>query len=310
MCCVTFFPRGKKVTKERRARYDTSCIMRRATAADIHVGRNCNHVAPSLLKRAVSCKIFLLVLMILLSSAQVHAAKIDAYQKILDGGRYTIRYENFTPADRVTNRNVVALYGKNGLAVETNDFFRNRPLSGVIVGDGENRYEEVGYKDFFQCRLVTGGENFIFTKYAGKRGGFEYFGDKKGKVTANPRNYLVEMLSGVTFGDVNFTEMMTAIVSDAKKTSAQKKYKLMASGTTPDGLTYEDFAARDGAIVSAIRYLFDGDKLTKISFASYGRNEFGELKARRCIVKIVEFSASPDGNLLRLPAGLVDVTKR
>ena len=260
----------------------------------------------------MSCEKLLLpvlTLTFLLATAQVHAAKVDAYQKILDGGRYTIRYENFTPAERVTNRNVVELYGKNGLAVETNDFFRNRPLRGVIVGDGENRYEEVGYKDFFQCRLVKGGENFIFTKYAGKNG-FEYFGDKRGKVTANPRNYLVELLSGVTFGDVNFTEMMTAIVSDAKKTSARRKYKLMASGTTADGLTYEDFAARDGSVVSAIRYLFDGDTLTKISFASYGRNEFGELKARRCIVKISEFSAVPDQNLLRLPAGLVDVTKR
>ena len=89
-----------------------------------------------------------------------------------------------------------------------------------------------------------------------------------------------------------------------------KKYKLMASGTTPDGLTYEDFATRDGDTVSAIRYCFDGDTLKKIFFASYGRNEFGDLKARRCIVKVLEFSASPDQNLLRLPAGLVDATKR
>ena len=254
-------------------------------------------------------KIFILITALLILSAQVEASKIDAYQKILDGGRYTIRYENFTPVPRITNRNVVELYGKNGLALETNDFFCNRPLSGVIVGDGENRYEEVGYKDFFQCRLVKGGENFIFTKFAGKNG-FEYFGDKKGKVSANPRNYLVELLSGATFGDVNFTEMMTAIFSDAKKNSAQRKYKLMASGTSADGLTYEDFASRDGNTVSAIRYCFDGDKLTKIFFASYGRNEFGELKARRCIVKVLEFTATPDKNFLNLPSGLVDVTKR
>ncbi|MBR2518848.1 MAG: hypothetical protein IKE46_03555 [Selenomonadaceae bacterium] len=255
-------------------------------------------------------KIFLLVTALLILSAQVEAAKIDAYQKILDGGQYTIRYENFTPVPRITNRNVVELYGKNGLAVGTNNFFLNRPLSGVIVGDGDNRYEEVGYKDFFQCRLVKGGENFIFTKYTSKRGGFEYFGDKKGKVTANPRNYLVELLSGITFGDVNFTEMMTAIISDAKKSSSQRKYKLMASGTTPDGLSYEDFAIRDGETVSAIRYQFDGDELKKIFFASYGRNEFGELRARRCLVKILEFSATPDRNLLSLPSGLVDTTKR
>lgn len=238
-------------------------------------------------------------------SAQVEAAKIDAYQKILEGERYTIRYNNLTPAPRVTNRDVVELYGKNGLKVEGNDFFLNRPLSGIITCDGDNRYEEVGYKDFFQCRLVKGGENFIFTKYPAKAGGFEYFGEKKGKVTANPRNYLVELLSGESFGDANFTEMMTAIISDSKKNSAQKKYKLVASGTLDNGLTYEDFSAQDDSSISAIRYYFEGDTLKKISFASYDNERF-----RKCIVKILAFTSSPEQNLLSLPNGLVETTKR
>ena len=256
-------------------------------------------------------KKFLLVLIIFVTTcAQVSAAKIDAWQKILDSGSYTIRYENLTPAPRITNRDVVELYGKNGLAVGTNYFFLNRPLQGVIVGDGDNRYEEIGYENFFQCRLVRGGETFLFTKYATKGGGFEYFGSDKGKVTANPRNYLIELVGGKSFGDVNFTEMMTAIISDSKKVSAQKKYKLMASGTLSDGTAYEDFATRDAATVSAIRYYFDGDTLKKISFASYGRDEFGDIRVRKCIVKILVFSSTPDQNLLNLPAGLVDTTKR
>ncbi|MBR4903753.1 MAG: hypothetical protein IKZ53_03710 [Selenomonadaceae bacterium] len=250
-------------------------------------------------------KFFLLAMSLLILSAQVEAAKIDSYQKILESGRYTIRYENLTPAPRITNKDVVELYGKNGLAVEGKDFFLNRPLSGVIVGDGDNRYEEIGYKDFFQCRLIKGGENFIFTRYPSKNGGFEYFGEKKGKVSANPRNYLVEMLSGESFGDANFTEMMTAIISDSKKNSAQKKYKFVAGGNLDNGLTYEDFSANDGSEVSAIRYYFDGDTLKKISFATSDKG-----KIRKCIVKILAFNSSPEQNLLNLPSGLVDTTKR
>ena len=249
-------------------------------------------------------KFFLLITALIIFSAQAEAAKIEAYQKILESGRYTIRYENLTPAPRVTNKDVMELYGKNGLAVERNDFFLNRPLSGLIVGDGANRYEEVGYKDFFQCRLIKGGENFIFTKYK-KGGGFEYFGDKKGKVSANPRNYLVELLSGESFGDANFTEMMTAIISDSKKNSAQKKYKFVTGSKLDNGLTYEDFSAKDGESIGAIRYYFDGNALKKIAFATFDKGKF-----RNCIVKILEFNSAPEQNFLSLPSGLVDTTKR
>lgn len=250
-------------------------------------------------------KIFFLITLLLMIYAQADAAKIEVYQKILESGRYIIHYENITPAPRVTNRNVVELYGKNGLAAEGNDFFLNRPLSGIIVSDGDNRYEEVGYKDFFQCRLLKGGENFIFTRYPSKSGGFEYFGDKKGKVSANSRNYLVELLNGESFGDANFTEMMNAIISDSKKSSAQKKYKFVTSGTLSNGLNYEDFSACDGMTVSAIRYYFDGDILKKIAFATADNG-----KLRKCIVKILQFNSAPEQKLLSLPSGLVDTTKR
>lgn len=245
-------------------------------------------------------KIILLLIIFLLSST-AEASKIDSYKEILSNRRYTIRYENLTPAPRVTNRDVAELYGKSGLIVEQNDFFVNRPLSGVVTESGDNKYEEIGYQDFYQCRLMRGGENFIFTRYKNKKGAIEYFGSKKGKVEANTRNYLSELLTGESFGDNNFTEMMNALNSD---------YKFINSGTLENGLNFEDFLAQDEKKISAIRYYFEGDTLIKISFASYGRDTGGEVKGSKCIVKILEFTDSPDENLLRLPAGLQDVTKR
>ena len=81
-------------------------------------------------------------------TAGAEAAKIDAYREILLGNSYTIRYENLTPAPRVTNKDRVELYGKSGLAIEENDYLLNRPRIGIITADGSDRYEEVGSEDF------------------------------------------------------------------------------------------------------------------------------------------------------------------
>lgn len=246
-------------------------------------------------------KFFLMLLLIISATSTAGAAKIDTYKAILDSRRYTIRYDNLTPVQRITNRDTAELYGKSGLIVEGNDFFLNRPLSGIVTEDGDNRYEEIGYKEFFQCRLLRSGENFNFTRYTNKQGKLEYFGNKKGKVEANTRNYLTELMVGKSFGDRNFTEMMNAMKSN---------YKFINSGTLENNLFFEDFLAQDENKISAIRYYFDGETLIKISFASYGRNASGEVSGNKCIVKILEFSNSPTANLLRLPAGLQDTTKR
>ena len=245
-------------------------------------------------------KIFLL-LIFLMATSTVNAAKIDAYKEILASGRYTISYDNLTPVQRVTNKDVANLYGKGGLIVENNDFFLNRPLSGIVTENGDNRYEEVGYSDFYQCRLLSGGENFIFTRYKNKQGKIEYFGTKKGKVEANTRNYLAELIAGESFGDANFTEMMNALTSD---------YKFINSGELENNLNFEDFLAQDENKISAIRCYFDGDTLVKIYFASYVKNANGAVDGKKCIVKILEFTSSPTENLLKLPAGLQDTTKR
>ena len=248
-------------------------------------------------------KIFLFTIIFMLILSSVNAEKIDKYREILESGIYTIRYDNLTPAQRITNRDVVELYGKNGLAVEKNNIFLNRPLSGIITSREENRYEEVGYEDFFQCRLILGGENFTFTRYKNKNGGFEYFGNKKGKVEANSRNYFSEILYGESFGDTNFTELMNALTDT-------ENYQFANSGALDNGIIFEDFFAENKNKICAIRYYFDGDKLVKISFASYGRDKSDKIFGNKCIIKIQEFSEFADENLLKLPAGLEDITKR
>lgn len=255
-------------------------------------------------------KFLLLIIALILAGATAEAAKIDYYRNLLESRRYTIRYENLTPAPRVTNRDVVELYGKSGLSTANNDFFRNRQLSGVVTSSGENRYEEIGCADFFQCKLTRGGETFLFTRYKNKKGAAEYFGSKKGKVEANARNYLTEILSGESFGDASFTEMLNAIIADSSKSSEMAAYKFAGTGTLDGGLTFEDFFARDENKISAIRCYFDGAKLVKISFASYGRDSGGNARGNKCIVKILAFEETPDETLLKLPAGLKDATKR
>ena len=254
-------------------------------------------------------KILMIILLIFLSSQQAGAAKIDAYQKILLSNSYTIRYENLTPAPRVTNRDKVELYGKSGLAVENNDYLLNRPKSGVITCAENAKYEEVGNEDFYICRLSKNGEDFFFTKYK-KSGKFEYFGTEKNHVKANEKNYLAEIIEGKSYGDADMSRLLNAILPNENKSAEQNKYRFIAAGNLENNLSYEDYRTDNDGVTEVVRYYFLGDKLVKIASASYSKNIDGKIDGRRCIIKINEFSAVPNRDLLNLPAGVKDDTKR
>ena len=256
-------------------------------------------------------KIFFIILTLIFSTIAAEAAKIDIYREILLSHSYTIRYDNLTPAPRITNKDKVNLYGNSGLSIRSNDLFVNRPMSGIVVNDGDDRYEEVGYQDFYQCRLMKNNEHFIFTKYKNSKSeDFDYYGKRKGKVEANSRNYLAELISGESFGDEMFTRVLNALLSDTDKNIDMIKYEFVNSGKLDNGLDYEDFWANDNGELSAIRYYFESDKLIKIAFASYGLDKNNKAQGVKYIVKIREFTAVPDKNLLKLPNGLEDITKR
>ena len=254
-------------------------------------------------------KFFIATLLIFFCAGTVSAAKIDIYREILMNNSYTIRYDNLTPTPRVTNRDRVELYGKSGLAVESNDYLLNKPKSGIIICAGNEKYEEVGNDDFYICRLSKNGEDFFFTKYR-KGNKFEYFGTKKNHVKANEKNYLAEIVEGKSYGDADMSRLLNAILPADDKSAAQSVYKFIAEGTLENNLSYEDYRTDNDGVTEVVRYYFNADKLVKISAASYYKTSNGKIDGRRCIIKINEFSRVPDTTLLNLPTGVKDDTKR
>ena len=62
--------------------------------------------------------------------------------------------------------------------------------------------------------------------------------------------------------------------------------------------------------MEAIRYYFNGYTLVKIASAQFVYDDKGQLQARRCIIKINEFSPTPAKEYLVLPNGIKEVTKK
>lgn len=262
-------------------------------------------------------KIICLCLSALIAFVMVHTSKVTAeasgrletYRNILIGKQYTIRYENITPSPRVTNRDRVNVFGSSGMAVNQNDYLTNKVKRGIVVGDGEDRYEEVGDGNFDMCRLTKGSETFLFTRYT-KGDRIEYFGSKKNKVEANSRNYMAEIIDGQSYGDADVSRLLNAMLPDNLKSVDMPHYVYVTSGTLNNGLYYEDYKSTDNHALSAIRYYFSSNSLVKIAAVSYIKNSDGTVIGRKCIIKINEFSATPDKKLLSLPEGLEDVTNR
>lgn len=260
-------------------------------------------------------KFLILGLMIFSLSFQVEAAsdtsRLDKYREILLSNSYLIEYENITPTRRVTNKDRVKLYGKNGLAVEENDLLANKNKKGVITANGQNKYEEVGGNidddgnEFYMCRLSKNGEDFFFSKYkTSNKKNPKYVGVRRNRVVANDKNYLAEILGSESYGDSDMSRLINAILPNANKNSQQAEYKFVAQGELSDNNFYEDYRAGDTEIV---RYYFKGDELFKI--ASYTISENGT-EGRRCIIRIDKFLDTPNEDLLQLPKGVKDVTKR
>ena len=225
---------------------------------------------------------------------------VDRYRDILLSGSYTIRYQNITPAPRITNRDRSELFGKSGLAAEEIDYFTRLPKKGVIVAAGDTRYEEIAAKDFTLCRLSRQNENYVFAKYD-QKGKTVYSGSGKGgKITPQARNILAETLNGQSFGDEDMTFLLGIILPDKVKSAAMTKHEFVAAGNLDNGLAYEDYRAGKDSLV---RYYFRGNQLIKIAAARYQKDKTGK-RLRKCIILIDEFSDTPAQEYLNMPKGV------
>ncbi len=255
-------------------------------------------------KRCLAAALGSLILLGTACLPAAEAARIDTYRNILQKGSYTIRYDNITPSERVTNRDKMELFGRSGMAVDRNDYLINRQKSGIVVSDGKRRYEEVGDGNFNSCCLSIGEESFFFTKYK-KDGGYEYFGTKKNKVEAKARNFLAEAAEGHSYGDGDMSKLLNSLLSAGKKGG----YTYVAGGTLNNGLAYEDYKGKYAGRTHIIRCYFKGNALVKIAAADFVRTGVG-IDGHKCIIKLSEFTNIPDKTLLSLPSGVEDVTKR
>lgn len=239
------------------------------------------------------------------------AGNLDTYRNLLAKGTLTLKYENITPLPRATNKDKMNFYGRDGMALEKASFLTNRKLEGIVVINGNDKYEEVAYGEHSMCSLSKDDSVYYFTKVASKNK-TEYYGTmgKKNQVVATDRNMQITFMSGESYADPVMTRLLSAILPASQKGADMPDYQYVGSGWLDNGLNYEDYRSHNNGVMEAVRYYFNGYTLVKIAAASYYTGEDGKLDGSKFIIKIKEFSPTPDMSYLSLPAGVKDTTKK
>ena len=242
--------------------------------------------------------------------SNVEAGNIDTYKALLEKKTYTIRYVDITPEPRATNKDKIYMHGRNTMEKSQSHFAMNKQAEYIVVANGDNRYEEMGYGNIKQCRLIKDGETYHFAKQEINNGLFDIWGTKKGVVVAVPVNNMAMSMYGDAFGGAAMTRYLNAIMPNDYKSKDMPSFRYVSSGTLKNGLSYEDYNSSNGNIFEAVRYYFDAGKLVKIAAVQYWTNAAGVMEGTKTILKVNEFSPTPDMTYLELPKGVEDKTKR
>lgn len=247
-----------------------------------------------------------------LSSTYIaEASNLDTYRKLLANNTLTLRYENITPLSRATNKDKMNFYGSDGMALDKADFLLNRQLEGIVVINGDDKYEEVATGETSMCSLTKGNSVYYFTKSVKDKKPV-YYGTtgKKNQVTSTDKNIQAALMNGTSYADPVMTRLLSAILPANQKGADMPVYRLVNSGWLPNGLNYEDYRSDSNNTIEAIRYYFDGYTLVKIAAANYYTLPDGSIEGNKFIIKVKEFSSVPDTSYLSLPQGVKDVTKK
>lgn len=260
----------------------------------------------------------MLSFLLLMTTAQ--AAKVDAYRDILSSGRFTLKYTIIEPPVHVTDREATlkdeGFFGYFKL-MDKNTFLGFNNYYSVIVHDGENRYyEKISpfQYNWIMHILKKNGEIFRFYSYGHSKTYYSFNQDNK--ISANLEEEMGLMNSlDVLYEDYSYGILTTAllpIVSPDKiiATPYTPEYKFVDSGTLDNRLYYEDFFGSKNGFNCAIRYYFSGDTLAKIAVFDYVMKDSHVQSYEKYLIKINEFSSTPDQKYLTLPAELKDKTKR
>ncbi len=244
------------------------------------------------------------------------ASNLDTYRNLLEKHTYTIKFKDITPEPRVTNRDVTKFYGKNDMDNSQSAYLLYKQNEGVVVCNGENRYEELKVGAIRQCRLQKGSSSYVFIKQEkpskdnlppteviiGNAG--------KNKVVADETNFTAQVMQGEAFGSTGLTRYLNAILPDQYKSKDMPSFRYVDEGWLNNGLNYVDMRAKEGEINEAVRYYFNGYNMVKIAAIKYWRNAKGVFESEKTIIRINEFSATPDAAYLELPAGVKEVKSK
>lgn len=271
-------------------------------------------------------KLLTMLAVFVLLLAEAEAAKSDVYRDMLSNGHFTLKYTIIEPPVRVTNKEATltqtSMFGRFDMT--DTSAAKSRTMTnykGVVVCDGANKYTECLdpiHDGWIRCflrkndltyryRYATDAKKKIYMSRYGKNAVVANLEEFLGELP--PRFLLNEEYS---FGTSSITKALMPLTPPEKiiATPFTPEFKLIASGTLDDGLTYDDFFGNKNGFNCAVRYYFNGDTLVKIALFDYIMSEGRVQSYEKCVITVDEFSATPDQNYLQLPAELKDKTKR
>ena len=248
------------------------------------------------------------------------AAKVDMYRDALINKSFTLKYEIITPPIRQVNKEatIQKRFFKEAEVVDKNSV-NNLKHGGIIVVDGENKYNETSYSNGGVCELNKDGESFVYY-WKMKNNQKEYYGSRNAfgggsrSIKAQKENDTLSYSSLMNEYDYDseLTQAFAVILPPDEIVASpyNPQYKFLGSGTLNNGLSYEDFVSIQNNTYYAARYYFDGNNLVKIAMADYTDVQGSVSNYEKIVISIKEFSTTPDETYLSLPSTLKDKTKR
>ena len=270
---------------------------------------------------------FALLTVVLVFTSSVEAAKVDIYREALRNNKFTLKYEVKELPILQTSKDAFFTY--NGLrSRNSTDTKYLIPDKGIIVSDGDTRYIETFHKDYiefsiymarelynlhnidtkvnekdisefienngvYECKLIKDGEITPFS-WSIENGKVEHWGGYESSPLGASNSFMRTLGLTRAFMPILSKEKIIALPDSPD-------YKFFNSGSLDNGLTYEDFVSDKDNVFNAIRYYFKGNDMVKISLASYVKDGGKILSYEKSVIKITEFSTTPDQSYLTLP---------
>lgn len=183
------------------------------------------------------------------------------------------------------------------------------PISnGIIVAKDNNIYSECGDDRGRLYQLSVKDKSLIWKmmnlSYGTNKNKISYtplvaadMGSKKNvKLEYTDYDIESEINYGINLGSAPITRYIYAILPEADHPMTVPEFRLIKSTDE-----YEEYYSENENIQEAVRYCFDGDKLTKIMAMAVMEHPNGEKEIGQYIININEFTSEIDESYFKIP---------